>query len=220
MAFASIATHLIYNELEYFVYLNCWLLFLFFFLFIFYCIPKITAQNLPKISYNDTALEFGCTFFSLLFLLFIVSPALIILLDIDSIIMPSFTVYTLGYQWAWAYTVCCLHESVGFTSCLDQSTISTPLLCGSAFFFINDYLIEVSTYLAIPMWSCIKLYCFSLDVIHSLSFYSLGFKIDAIPGRINLARSIRSFIKGTAKGFCYELCGEQHNAMLNSWMIL
>ena len=171
MSFPSIATHLIYNELEYFVYLNCWLLFLFFFLATFYCIPKITAQNLPKISYNDTALEFGCTFFSLLFLLFIVSPALIILLDIDSIIMPSFTVYTLGYQWAWAYTVCCLHESVGFTSCLDQSTISTPLLCGSL--VINDYLIEVSTYLAIPMWSCIKLYCFSLVLLGAVRFKHL-----------------------------------------------
>jgi cytochrome c oxidase subunit 2 len=184
-------------------------LFLFFFLATFYCIPKITATHLPKIWYNDTALEFGCTFFSLLFLLFIVSPALIILLDIDSIIMPSFTVYTLGYQWAWAYTVCCLHERVGFTSCLDQSTISTPLLwsrAAGASLTRNDYLISVSTYISIPMWSCIKLYCFSLDVIHSLSFYSLGFKIDAIPGRINLARSIRSFIKGTAKGFCYELC--------------
>ena len=51
-----------------------------------------------KIYYNDTFIEFIITLFSLLFLLFIISPALIILLNIDSIIMPSFIIYSLGYQ--------------------------------------------------------------------------------------------------------------------------
>jgi len=51
-----------------------------------------------KIYYNDTFIELVCTLFSLLFLLFIISPALIILLDIDSIIIPSFIIYSLGYH--------------------------------------------------------------------------------------------------------------------------
>ena len=84
---------------------------------------------------------------------------------------------------------------------------------------ISNYLIEVSTYLIIPLFSCIKLYCFSLDVIHSLGFYSFGFKIDAIPGRINFVSTLRSLVKGLNRGFCYELCGEQHSAMLNSWIL-
>jgi len=84
---------------------------------------------------------------------------------------------------------------------------------------INNYLFEVNAYLVIPLWSCIKIYCFSLDVIHSLSFYSFGFKIDAIPGRINLTSSLRSLVKGVNRGFCYELCGEQHTTMLNTWIL-
>ena len=83
----------------------------------------------------------------------------------------------------------------------------------------HNYLFEVNTYLIIPLWSCIKIYCFSLDVIHSLSFYSFGFKIDAIPGRINLTSSLRSLVKGVNRGFCYELCGEQHNTMINTWIL-
>jgi heme/copper-type cytochrome/quinol oxidase subunit 2 len=26
-------------------------------------------------------------------------------------------------------------------------------------------------------------------------------------------------VKGVNRGFCYELCGEQHNTMLNVWII-
>ena len=267
-----IATNLVYNELEYFCYLNHWLLFLFFFIVTFYSILKITTLYFNKIYYNDTLLEFVCTLFSLLFLLFIVSPALIILLDIDSIIMPSFIIYSLGYQWAWTYSISFLHSNIGYTSYHDHyimssyfytinsdyTIINSTIICVPELLFnyyymifslvydnwlsirhdvvfsilnikpiinlaiddlLNNYLFEVNTYLVIPLWSCIKIYCFSLDVIHSLGFYSFGFKIDAIPGRINLTSSLRSLVKGVNRGFCYELCGEQHNTMLNTWIL-
>ena len=96
--YSYIGTNLIYNELEYYSYLNHWLLFLFFSIVTFYSILKITTLYLNKIYYNDTFIEFVCTLFLLLFLLFVVSPALIILLDVDSIIMPSFIIYSLGFQ--------------------------------------------------------------------------------------------------------------------------
>ena len=269
-----IVTNLVYNELEYFCYLNHWLLFLFFFIVTFYSILKITTPYFNKIYYNDTFIEFVCTLFSLMFLLFIISPALIILLDIDSIIMPSFIIWSLGYQWAWTYNITYLNNNIGYTSYNDHyimssyfytinipiinSTICIPELLfinyysifsylnqhyysifsyfyssyysfdntfnDNSFSFnrnllsINNYLFEVNTYLVIPLWSCIKIYVFSLDVVHPLSFYSFGIKIDAIPGRINLTSSLRSFIKGVNRGFCYELCGEQHNTMLNTWI--
>jgi len=304
-----IATNLVYNELEYFCYLNHWLLFLFFFIVTFYFILKITTLYFNKIYYNDTFIEFICTQFSLIFLLFIISPALIILLDIDTIIMPSFIIYNLGYQWAWTYSISYLHSNIGYTSYndhyiissyfyssvehsmlssstannvdelidgrtlnafnwryinmvnmktmnfnvpkeyinfnvlanysmarsmkdnnIDQGNSNNPLLntatniewhsikLANSTSIINNYLFEVNSYLIIPLYSCIKIYCFSLDVIHSLSFYSFGIKIDAIPGRINLTSSLRLFIKGINRGFCYELCGEQHNTMINMWI--
>ena len=130
--------------------------------------------------------------------------------------MPSFIIYSLGYQWAWTYSISSLYNNNGYISYNDHYILSSYFYMTSNYnLIILNYLFEVNTYLIIPLWSCIKIYCFSLDVIHSLSFYSLGIKIDAIPGRINLSSSLRSFIKGVNRGFCYELCGEQHNTMLN-----
>jgi heme/copper-type cytochrome/quinol oxidase subunit 2 len=224
--------------------------------------------------------------------------------------MPSFIIYSLGYQWAWTYSISYLHSNIGYTSYHDHyimssyfyewnikyllynedhitynyftlllnnnvintnantssiitfdnsilpSAIIYQLLSLNAYYIeqlvikieqliINEYnnentillqgllkwnehwpshsfsyLFEVNTYLVIPLWSCIKIYCFSFDVIHSLSFYSFGFKLDAIPGRLNLTSSLRSLVKGINRGFCYELCGEQHNTMLNTWIIM
>ena len=213
----NIKINLAYNELEYFCYLNHWLLFLFFFIVTFYSILKITTMYLNKIYYNDSFIELICTLFSLLFLLFIISPALIILLDIDSIIIPSFIIYSLGYQWAWTYSISYLHSNIGYSSYHDHYIVSSYFLLNVA---SSNYLFELNEYLVMPLWSCIKIYCFSLDVIHSLSFYSFGFKLDAIPGRINLTSSLRSLIKGVNRGFCYELCGDQHNTMLNTWIII
>ena len=57
-------------------------------------------------------------------------------------------------------------------------------------------------------------------MIHSLGFYSFGIKIDAIPGRINLADTLRSLFKGEHRGFCFELCGQGHSSMLIVGLLL
>jgi len=95
---SALAASLTYNELEYFSYLNHWLLFLFFLIVTFYSVLKVTTACLNKIHYNDAVLEFASTLFLLAFLLMVVSPALIVLLDIDSVVMPSFIIYNLGFQ--------------------------------------------------------------------------------------------------------------------------
>jgi hypothetical protein len=51
-------------------------------------------------------------------------------------------------------------------------------------------------------------------VIHAIGFYSTGIKIDAIPGRINLASTLRSLFKGEHRGFRFESCGQGHAATL------
>ena len=82
------------------------------------------------------------------------------------------------------------------------------------------YMFDVNEYLLIPLFSCIKVFVVSIDVIHALGFYAFGIKIDAIPGRINLASTLRSLNKGENRGFCYELCGQGHSTMLLISMIL
>ena len=121
------------------------LLFLFFFIVTFYSILKITTIYLNKIYYNNTIIELICTCFSLLFLLFIISPALIILLDLDSIIIPSFIIYNLGYQWAWSYSINYLHSIIGYNSYHDHYMLSTLIISGINYSNVNnDNIINVS----------------------------------------------------------------------------
>ena len=54
----------------------------------------------------------------------------------------------------------------------------------------------------------------SYDVIHSVGFYSIGIKVDAIPTKLNITSSIRTLKKGQYRGFCFELCGYGHTSML------
>jgi hypothetical protein len=82
---------------------------------------------------------------------------------------------------------------------------------------LNDYLvyfISLNSILLLPCFLGFRFLIFSFDVIHSLGFYSLGFKMDAIPGRINYSFELSTLFKGEHRGFCYELCGTSHSSML------
>jgi len=61
----------------------------------------------------------------------------------------------------------------------------------ASFSTISQYLVDISQYILIPIYSYIKFIIMSFDVIHTFSFNALGIKIDAIPGRINVTNSLR-----------------------------
>lgn len=82
------------------------------------------------------------------------------------------------------------------------------------------YLFDFSFYLLLPIFSFIQLYVFSIDVIHTLSFYSWCIKIDVIPGRINLTTTLRLVFNGEYRGKCFELCGQGHFSMMMIAMVL
>jgi heme/copper-type cytochrome/quinol oxidase subunit 2 len=62
-------------------------------------------------------------------------------------------------------------------------------------------------------------YITSNDVAHSFSLPSLGIKVDAIPGRINLKTVIPTRL-GLYSGMCSELCGVEHGFMPISLQVL
>ena len=68
----------------------------------------------------------------------------------------------------------------------------------------------MSQYVLLPLYSFIRLFVYSFDVIHTLGIYSWGIKIDVIPGRVNSAVTFRLLNKGEFKGNCFELCGQGH----------
>ena len=51
-------------------------------------------------------------------------------------------------------------------------------------------------------------------MIHSFGSYSSGIKIDTIPGRINVAATLRALIKGEHRGFRFESRGQGHSSTL------
>ena len=271
-----IGSNLIYNIIEYFSFINLFLLFLFIIIILFFILINITLLYYSNIQFNHCIVEFLSTLFSLFFLIIIISPALIILLDFDLIILPDFIIYSLGIQWSWCFDI----KSKFFNIYLDHFIISseTSIYSNSNFpittyylsnnyplvnyftiitnyqlfsskiegqfdiieliknnyqlisnwLFINPYqklptnylikdfiyLGDLINYILLPIYGFIKLFTYSLDVIHSLGFYSLGIKIDAVPGRINLANSIRLLWKGQYNGKCFELCGQGHLSMM------
>ena len=79
---------------------------------------------------------------------------------------------------------------------------------------VTRYLFEINQYILLPIYSFIRLFVYAFDVIHTLGFYSWGIKIDAIPGRINLANTLRLLWKGEYRGKCFELCGQGHLLMM------
>ena len=84
---------------------------------------------------------------------------------------------------------------------------------------VTRYLIDISQYMLLPIYSFIRLFLYSFDVIHTLGFYSWGIKIDAIPGRINLTTTLRLLWKGEYRGKCFELCGQGHLSMLITTLV-
>ena len=83
---------LFFNEIEYFTYLNLWLVSLSLLLVIFFLLLSSSLLTIVSIYLNAAWMEFFLTLFSLWFLWLIISPSLIILLEFDLILIPSFII--------------------------------------------------------------------------------------------------------------------------------
>ena len=227
--FSIIGSNIIFNIMEYFSFINLFLLFLFIIITLFFILIHSTLLYYSTIHFNHSTIEFISTLFSLLFLTVIISPALIILMDYDLIIIPSYIIYSLGLQWAWQFNVIFQPVDIGFDSYCDHYIISMvnkdywDLVNYSEkwkyssdsdrYSLISRYLFDISQYILLPLYSFVRLFVYSFDVIHTLGIYSWGIKIDAIPGRINLATTLRLLNKGEYRGKCFELCGQGHLSM-------
>ena len=71
---------------------------LFLFLMVFFILFSSCQLIISSILCSGAVFEFGLILICFLFVVIIISPALIILLDSEIIIIPSFIVYSCGYQ--------------------------------------------------------------------------------------------------------------------------
>ncbi len=99
-----LCSFLLFSIIEYFSYLNLWLIILFLFLCFFFLIFSSCQLLISSLYCSGAVFEFCLILISFFFIIIIISPALIILLDYEIIIVPSFIVFVCGYQWAWTFS--------------------------------------------------------------------------------------------------------------------
>jgi len=132
------------------------------------------------------------------------------------------TVKVTGYQWKWRYDYISYLgkpvDKVGFMSKLDSLSDQTRQLgSGMDPYAVkvgaeNTYLLNVDKPLVVPVDTKIRFLITGGDVIHSWWVPALGWKLDAIPGIVNVAWT-NITTPGTYRGQCAELCGQDHGFM-------
>lgn len=193
--------------------------------FVFWCLYQILINfsvlnkkyrwNVVQQTHN-TLLEIIWTIIPVLILIAIAIPSVALLYAIEESPKSSVSVKIIGHQWYWSY------EFGDYISTTDEGLIKGHINFDS-FMVPTDQLtlynedtslrlLEVDQQMYLPVKTHVRLLVTSADVIHSWAVPSLGIKIDACPGRLNL---VKTFVKrpGTFYGQCSEICGVNHAFM-------
>jgi cytochrome c oxidase subunit 2 len=169
---------------------------------------------------HSNVIEIVWTTIPAFILLSLASPSFSLLYSLDEISNPALTLKILGHQWYWSY------EISDFNSCSeDNSTLkySSYMLTdeflkenNSIGFFRN---LETNKRIVLPTNTHLRLLVTAVDVLHSWTIPSFGVKVDACPGRLNIANL---FIKrfGVFFGQCSEICVKNHGFMPTVFLTL
>jgi hypothetical protein len=96
--FSYLSLNVVFSMMEYFSYLNLWLVVLFLFIVMFILLIGGSQLFLSSKVCSDAVFELSLTIFCLILVGIVISPALIIMLDCESIMMPSFVMFCDGMQ--------------------------------------------------------------------------------------------------------------------------
>ena len=115
----------------------------------------------------------------------------------------SVAVKVIGNQWYWMY-----EKNIGSNLFKIEAHMKQEIELKKG----EQRLLEVDTDLRLPVKTNVRVLVTSNDVIHSWAVPRLGLKIDACPGRLNIA-NIYLETPGQYRGQCSELCGVNHAYM-------
>jgi len=165
------------------------------------------ANPVPAKFSHNTLIEVIWTVVPVLILVVIAIFSLGLLRDYNDMPKPDVVVKATGNQWFWTYD----YPELGVTDIEsrlreDAKDIKTAKAAGI------PYLLEVDNVLVVPVNKVIHVQTTGADVIHSFTVPAFGFKIDAVPGRLNNTWFKAEKI-GTYYGQCSELCGKDHAYM-------
>jgi cytochrome c oxidase subunit 2 len=161
---------------------------------------------------HSNVLEICWTSVPALILLSVASPSFALLFSMDEVAQPNLTLKVFGHQWYWSY------EMSDFNSCLSSKNLRYTSYMLTKDDFLEQEVpgllrnLETTRRVVLPTNTHIRLLITSVDVLHSWAVPSLGIKVDACPGRLNL---VSLFIKrcGLYYGQCSEICGINHGFM-------
>jgi len=195
---------------------------------LFKSILSLLAGSMIHIQYNYQSIYKIKINHSFIFIIFLLVGSVLIISLSKEIMIQSFN-YIIIASFSWI--ILCiggvstiLYTLKIYIHCfyfLEYLNVHDKLIITPSYTLNNDYLTsypfyfsDISPYPIFPLLSGLKIFVFPFDVIHSSGSYSSGIKIDTIPGRINVAATLRALIKGEHRGFCFESRGQGHSSML------
>lgn len=155
---------------------------------------------------ENPTLEFFWTIVPAGILSLIAIPSLQLLYKLDNFIEPDLTIKAIGNQWYWSY------EFSDFQTEGKEISYESYLLRAEDLKIGDFRLRDVDNRLTIPVNTTNRVIVTSNDVIHCFTIPSMGFKIDAFPGRLNQI-FFKSDRPGLFSGGCSEICGSEHGYM-------
>jgi len=157
------------------------------------------VKSTNKNQKENHELEIIWTFLPGLVLILIAFPSLRLLYLSEEAQNNPFLLKTTGHQWYWSY------EYENIQNAIFDSFIITDLKNENIFRTLST-----DTKTVIPTKIPTLVSVSSTDVLHAWTIPSLGLKVDAVPGRLNLIRTtpIKS---GIFFGQCSEICGTNHS---------
>lgn len=151
---------------------------------------------------RNLRLEVFWTLIPAIILIILVEPSLILLYISESFFFKGGQIIkVIGHQWYWSYRRDLVGREIEYDSYLKKEKI------------LGDFrLLEVDLPIVVERGIPIFFFVRSTDVIHSFALPSLGIKIDAFPGRLNIG--VRNSLPvGCYWGQCSEICGANHAFM-------
>jgi cytochrome c oxidase subunit II len=161
------------------------------------------AHPTPSRTTHNTLLEVAWTIVPVLILVAIAIPSFRLLRA--QLILPKadVVVKAVGHAWYWEYEY--PPDQGGFK--FDSNLVETKDLKPG-----QVRLLAVDNEMVVPVGKVVHVQTTAADVLHSWAVPSFGFKLDAIPGRLN-AMWFRAEREGIYYGQCSELCGNGHPYM-------
>lgn len=172
------------------------------------------ANPKPSKTTHNVALEVVWTVVPALILVFISFFSFPLLYYTDTSPKPDLTIKAIGQQWNWRYQYPD-HGDFEFISNMlweEGEKDAAPGATRQALRPGEPRRLAVDNYVVVPVGATVKVLVTAQDVLHSFTIPAFGFKIDAVPMRIN-ETWFRAEREGLYYGQCSELCGAKHAFM-------